>query len=188
MPFLRREMKMAKRHVINYCSKINNYYTEFLNEVKELEQLCAEYAVSPDTIEQMKSIFEPLKTMWTNSNYYLYLLKKGKSAAIRWYNDSKRELTESATDLDDAKTTNSPQLIIDNLQTIYETSYQKYRSAVWFIYLVDFPNRKRKEQWYIKNASVDLWNPFTYINVDGICKKSISEIKKLNYGISHKES
>lgn len=67
---------MAKKHFNEYYEKVCSDYYKMLNELKDMEKYYAEGVVSPDMLEQLKQIVEPIKVNWQTLEYVQYLLNK----------------------------------------------------------------------------------------------------------------
>ena len=91
---------MSVKHVLEYYDQVCNQYHEFVEELKDFQQLCNDGMVAPEVIEQAKQAIEPLKDNWQKLGYIIYLLNKPnkKSKQKRYNNTSKKLLSNSITD------------------------------------------------------------------------------------------
>lgn len=67
---------MSVKHVKAYYEEVCQQYHDFIEELKDFEELCANGMVSPETIEMAKKTIEPLKDNWMKLNYIMWLLNK----------------------------------------------------------------------------------------------------------------
>ena len=92
---------MSVKHVKEYYDNVCNQYHEFIEELKDFEQLCNEGMVAPEIIEQAKQAIEPLKDNWQKLGYIIYLLNKPnkKSKQDRYDKATKTLTSNSITDM-----------------------------------------------------------------------------------------
>ena len=67
---------MSKKDFDLYYEEVCKQYKDFLEELKDFEELAKQQVVSPETIENAKAVIEPLKVNWETLNYVMYLLNK----------------------------------------------------------------------------------------------------------------
>ena len=67
---------MSVKHVKAYYEEICNQYHEYVEELKDFEELCESGQVPPEQIENAKKFIEPLKDNWMKLNYIIWLLNK----------------------------------------------------------------------------------------------------------------
>ncbi len=65
---------MAKRHVIDYYTKMELQYNEMLKDVKEYEQAFKEGYISEEQFKANISFIETIKNNYTRISYIVYLL------------------------------------------------------------------------------------------------------------------
>ena len=90
---------MSKKDVERYFNTVNAQYHEFVDELKDFEDMCASNIVAPEVIENAKRSFLPVKDNWERLNYIMYLLNKPtkKSKYERYNTQSKKLLENSVT-------------------------------------------------------------------------------------------
>ena len=64
---------MAKKDVIKYYNQVCDQYHDFVEELKDFQELCNSGMVTPEVIEQAKKTIEPLKNNWQTLNYIIFL-------------------------------------------------------------------------------------------------------------------
>ena len=78
---------MSVKHVKAYYEEVCNQYHEYLEELRDFEQLCMQGLVPPEQIDNAKKLIEPLKDNWMKLNYIIWLLnqpnKKDKIAKYK---------------------------------------------------------------------------------------------------------
>lgn len=67
---------MSRKDVENYYNLICNDYHELLTTLNELEEAVKENMVSPERLDNMKVLFEPIKNNYMTWSYLMYLLNK----------------------------------------------------------------------------------------------------------------
>lgn len=67
---------MAVKHVKEYYETMCKQYHELNEELREFEELCDKELVSPERLENMKAIVEPLKNNYQTLSYIMFLLNK----------------------------------------------------------------------------------------------------------------
>lgn len=67
---------MSKRDVENYFNEINTQYKDFIEELKDFEDLCSKKLVAPEIVQNAKKQFLVVKDNWERLNYIMYLLNK----------------------------------------------------------------------------------------------------------------
>lgn len=67
---------MSVKHVKAYYEEICNQYHDYLEELRDFEELCMNGMVPPEQIENAKKFIEPLKDNWMKLNYIIWLLNK----------------------------------------------------------------------------------------------------------------
>ena len=65
---------MAVKHVKEYYEKVCKQYIEMRDNLKEMEELLADDIISPERIENLKKITEPIKENYERWSYLMYLL------------------------------------------------------------------------------------------------------------------
>lgn len=91
---------MAKKDVINYYNEVCAQYHDFIEELKDFQDLCNQGLVTPEVIEQATRTIEPLKNNWQTLNYIIFLLNKPvkKNKQNRYINQNKKALKNCKTD------------------------------------------------------------------------------------------
>ena len=67
---------MAKKDVEKYYNDIANEYIEMLESLKEIEELAAQQVVSPEKVEEIKAMVEPLKNNYMTLSWVMFLLNQ----------------------------------------------------------------------------------------------------------------
>ena len=67
---------MAVKHIKDYYLKVTNDYKEMLNELKEFEIDFQNKLVTPENLDRLKKIIEPIKNNFQILSYIIYLLNK----------------------------------------------------------------------------------------------------------------
>ena len=65
---------MSRKHVEDYFNKICDDYHEMIQTLKDMEEECNNGLVSPDRVEQLKRMIEPIKLNYGRISYIMYLL------------------------------------------------------------------------------------------------------------------
>ena len=91
---------MSRKDVMNYYNTVCDQYHEFIEELKDFQDLCNQGMVAPEIIESAKKTIEPLKNNWQTLNYIIFLLNKPvkKSKQKRYNNQNKKWLKDCKTD------------------------------------------------------------------------------------------
>lgn len=91
---------MARKDVIEYYNKVCDQYHEFVEELKDFQELCNQGMVAPEIIEQAKQTIEPLKNNWQTLNYIIFLLNKPvkKKKQVTYSKQNKKALSNCKTD------------------------------------------------------------------------------------------
>lgn len=83
---------MSVKHVRDYYNQVVANYTELKEDLKDLEDLAKDHQISPEQVEQMKSIMAPVKQNYETLSYFIYLLnqpnKKVKQATYKKQNEN----------------------------------------------------------------------------------------------------
>lgn len=90
---------MSKKDVDRYYQEVCNQYIEMSEAIKELEEACNEGLISPDKIEEMKHMVEPLKNNYLTLSYVMFLLNKPqrKAKEHRYIKQEKKKLDRIPT-------------------------------------------------------------------------------------------
>ena len=92
-----------------------NQYHEFIEELRDFQDLCNEGMVEPEVIEQAKQAIEPLKDNWQKLNYIFYLLNKpNKKDKQSRYDKVSKNLTDNS--ISDTQVYEQNKDTISNLQ------------------------------------------------------------------------
>ena len=67
---------MSKKDFDREFAQIEKQYLEMIGDLKDMQQEFADGLVSPDTLEQMKKIVEPIVVNYNMWNYVRFLLNK----------------------------------------------------------------------------------------------------------------
>lgn len=90
---------MGVKHVKDYYDQIGNDYHEMIQTLKDMEEECNNGLVSPERVEQLKKMLEPIKTNYARISYIMFLLNMpNKKEKQRWYakqNSKTRYVTEA---------------------------------------------------------------------------------------------
>lgn len=93
---------MSRKDVQDYYNQLTEDYHEMVMTLKDMEKECEEGLVSPDRVEQLKQLIEPIKTNYSRISYIIFLLNKpNKKEKQRWYakeNSNKAFVTEATLD------------------------------------------------------------------------------------------
>lgn len=77
---------MSRKDVENYYNQIFQDYHEMIEALKDMEKECSEGLVSPDRVEQLKQMLEPIKLNYGRISYIMFLLNKpNKKDKQKWY-------------------------------------------------------------------------------------------------------
>ena len=108
---------MSVKHVKKYYEEVCSQYHEFIEELKDFQNLCNEGMVEPEVIEQAKQAIEPLKDNWQKLNYIIYLLNKpNKKTKHNKYDKCSKELIENS--ITDTQVYQQNKDSISNLQSL----------------------------------------------------------------------
>lgn len=87
---------MSVKHVIRYYKQVSQQYFDLIDELKDLEKEANENLVSPEQVEQMKQMVEPIKTNYMTLSWIMHLLKQpNKKSKIANYKRKTKQFTES---------------------------------------------------------------------------------------------
>ena len=102
---------------MEYYDNVCKQYSEFIDEIKDLEGCVQNSVVSPETLENVKTMLEPLKQNWQMMNYIVFLLNKPnkKSKHKVYQNQNKKLIKDCITDKDVYKQNNDSISEIKNL-------------------------------------------------------------------------
>lgn len=93
---------MSVKHVIRYYKQVSKQYFDLIDELKDLEKEASENLVSPEQVDQMKQMVEPIKTNYMTLSWIMYLLKQpDKKSKVANYKRKNKQFIES---LDDNRT------------------------------------------------------------------------------------
>ena len=94
---------MSRKHLVKYYDDVCKQYNDFIEEIKDFEECVEKGVVSPETIENIKSMLEPLKNNWQTLNYVMYLLnmpnKKDKIDKYNRQNNGKLKTCKTDTEV-----------------------------------------------------------------------------------------
>ena len=65
---------MAKKHIIDYYNQICEDYHEMIETLKDMEKECEQGIISPDRVDQLKRMIEPIKINYNRISYIMFLL------------------------------------------------------------------------------------------------------------------
>lgn len=91
---------MSRKDVQDYYNQLYSDYVEMIQTLKDMESECNNGLVSPDRVEQLKKMLEPIKINYQRISYIMYLLDKpNKKEKKRWYEkqNSKRGFVTDST-------------------------------------------------------------------------------------------
>ena len=78
---------MSRKHVEDYYNQIYRDYHEMIETLHDMEKECESGLVSPDRVEQLKKMLEPIKLNYGRISYIMFLLNMpNKKEKQRWYN------------------------------------------------------------------------------------------------------
>lgn len=85
---------------MQYYDTVCKQYSEFVEEIKDFEECVANGVVAPETIDNVKTMLEPLKQNWQMMNYIVFLLNKPnrKSKQKVYANQNKKLISDCITD------------------------------------------------------------------------------------------
>lgn len=82
---------MSRKDVQDYYNQIYVDYTDMVQALKDMEQECTNGLVSPDRVNQLKEMLEPIKINYQRISYIMYLLDKpNKKEKRRWYDNQNK--------------------------------------------------------------------------------------------------
>lgn len=67
---------MSKKHFDQYFDSVFEQYSEMLDVLHEMEELCTNNIVSPEKLDQITKSIEPIKNNYMTLSYVRYLLNK----------------------------------------------------------------------------------------------------------------
>jgi len=67
---------MSKKHFDEYFYNVCNDYAEMLNTIHDLEEECNKGLISPERLDQMKELIQPLKNNYMTLSWVRYLLNQ----------------------------------------------------------------------------------------------------------------
>ena len=67
---------MSLKHFEEYYNEISNQYVEMLNNLKEMQDLVDQGMVSPERIENLEKMIQPVKDNYMTVSYIKFLLSK----------------------------------------------------------------------------------------------------------------
>lgn len=77
---------MSRKHVDDYFNQLYSDYLEMIEALKDMEEECKNGIVSPDRVEQLKNMLEPIKINYERISYIIFLLNMpNKKEKRRWY-------------------------------------------------------------------------------------------------------
>lgn len=87
---------MSKKHFDEYYNQVCQDYSDMIEAIKDLEDECNQGLVSPDRIENMKTVIEPLKTNYMTLSYVKFLLNKpSRNSKQKTYGKQNKKFLES---------------------------------------------------------------------------------------------
>lgn len=66
---------MAVRHIKEYYNKVSDQYLEMVENLKDFQKEAEEGLVSPEQLENIEAMIEPLKNNYMTLSWIMYLLK-----------------------------------------------------------------------------------------------------------------
>lgn len=88
---------MSVKHVKAYFARVEQDYLDMKQALADMEQELADKMVSPEQLEQMKSIIAPIKQNFETLSYYMYLLSQpNKEERQRRYQEKNQNLVDQA--------------------------------------------------------------------------------------------
>ena len=77
---------MSVKHVKEYYESVFNDYHEMIQTLKDMEEECTKGLVSPDRVDQLKKMIEPIKLNYGRLSYIMFLLNEpNKKEKQKWY-------------------------------------------------------------------------------------------------------
>lgn len=87
---------MAVKHVVDYYNQVSKDYLDMKSGLQDMEQLYADKMVSPEMVEQMRQMIQPIKSNYETLSYYMFLLnmpnKDSKKKYPRYESQNKKLL------------------------------------------------------------------------------------------------
>ena len=66
---------MSVKHVLDYYNQVGDDYLEMRENLKDMEEALANKLVTPEQVEQIQQMLQPLMVNYQTSSYIVYLLK-----------------------------------------------------------------------------------------------------------------
>lgn len=99
---------MAVKDVVKYYKEVSKQYFDMIDELKDLEKEASQNLVTPEQVDQMKTMIEPLRGNYMTLAWVMHLLKQPTKKKKKYlYNKKRRMFTET---LDKAR---SKEAVID---------------------------------------------------------------------------
>ena len=105
---------MSLKHFKDYYNEVSDQYVEMLENLKEMEDLCQQGMISPDRVDNLRLMIQPVTDNYMMVSYVKYLLDKPnkKSKEKRYEGQNKKLLSK----IDPTKTKDA--IIAQNINII----------------------------------------------------------------------
>ena len=108
---------MAKKDIEVYYEQVCAQYNEMVNNLKELEEYARTNVVAPETIDNLKTVIEPIKTNYMTLSYIMFLLNApNKTKKLKSYvKQNKQKLKDTDVKYYKESILNRSQIILDQM-------------------------------------------------------------------------
>lgn len=88
---------MSRKHVEEYFNQISNDYHDMMEALRDMEDEVSNNLLSPDRLDNMKALIEPIKDNYMTWSYMMFLLNKPnkKKKQARYANQQGKNLDEN---------------------------------------------------------------------------------------------
>ena len=109
------------RDVQQYYKQVTNQYILMKSELQDMEDLCKEKMVSPEQIENMKKMVEPIKLNYETLSYFMFLLNRpAKKKKIPTYEKQNKKILEASNNRKSQDIINENQEALNNIKNLKE--------------------------------------------------------------------
>lgn len=106
---------MSVKHVKEYYNQVCSDYSELLENLRDMEEELQNNLVSPDRVEQLKRMIEPIKQNYERISYIIFLLDMpNRKEKQDRYKSQQRKKVYEGSDLNSIKAENKN--ILDNMK------------------------------------------------------------------------
>lgn len=117
---------MSVKHLAQYYNEVTNQYQEMLDELRDMESYFSEGMVSPEMLENMKKLIQPIKENYERISWIMYLLNKPSDKKTK---KKKDKYNKEATKKYKLKENANPKTIVENNKEYFNKMKETYNSG-----------------------------------------------------------